>query len=69
MKFRLLAHELEHVSQYLKDPFFAEKYLLSTLAALKIHKNLSIKTIHASNGYEKDAKRKAQSLPYIGSFY
>ena len=69
MKFRLLAHELEHVSQFLKDPLFLDKYLLSTLSVLKIHKNLSIKSIHARNDYEKDASRKAQSLPFIIGFY
>ena len=64
-KFRLLAHELEHVSQFVKNPLFYERYLLSTLAALKIQKNSTVRTIHGSNNYEKEASKKAQSLPYM----
>ncbi|MFK7827525.1 MAG: hypothetical protein AB8G05_25495 [Oligoflexales bacterium] len=69
-KFRLIAHELEHVSQFVKNPLFYEKYFLSTLGVLKIQKNVSIRSIHSSNNFEKEASQKAQSLPYLkNSFY
>jgi len=64
LKERLLAHELEHVEQFKKNPLFIERYLSNSLKSMirRGTKVSKIKTLHDNLEYEQQAKNKAKEV-------
>ena len=61
---KLLAHELEHVEQYRKNPFFLEEYVIKGAKSVlqKGQSAFKISTIHENIELEQAAIEKANSV-------